>query len=104
MTPQPRFWSRPLGLGDATHGDGLPLPAVKAKDPVGFRHRKPPLAIGDLPAALLTLADVGPLARGCEGGELLGGEASRRSRRGFRYRGWCWNLHGTISGADQLQV
>jgi len=74
-----------FGLGDASHGDGLPLPAVKTKDAVGFRHRKPPLDIRDLPAALLPLTDVGPIERGSESSELLGGEAGRRSLRGFRH-------------------
>ena len=42
---------------DATGFDGLPVPAVKPKDPVGFRNRVPALQIGELPAIGLTGAD-----------------------------------------------
>ena len=74
---------RAFGLGDAADRDGLLLPAVESKDPVGLSHRKPPLDIGDLPAALLPLADVGAIEWGGERRELLGGEAGRRSLGGF---------------------
>jgi hypothetical protein len=62
-----------------------------------------PLQVAHAAAALLPLADVGPIERGGKGRELLGGEASRRSLGGFLCRGWRWSLHGAIDGADQLQ-
>jgi hypothetical protein len=74
-----------FGLGDTANGDRLPLPAVKAKDAVRLSHRKPSLDIGDFSAALLPLADVGPIKRGGQGSELHGGEAGVLSLRGFRF-------------------
>ena len=74
---------RPFGLGDAADRDRLPLPAVETKDAVCLSHGEPPFDIGDLPAPLLALADVGPI-EGCgEGSQLLEGEAGRRNLRGF---------------------
>jgi hypothetical protein len=46
-----------FGLGDTANGDGLPLPAVKAKDAVGFRDHLPAFEVVDLRSALLPLAD-----------------------------------------------
>ena len=42
-----------FGLGNAADGDGLALPAVKAKDPVCLRDDLPTLEVVDLGAALL---------------------------------------------------
>jgi len=95
-----------FGLGDAAHGDGLALPAVKTKNPVGLGDGEPALDIRHLPATLLALADVGPIEGGGEGGELLGGEAwglNRDSGRHCFWRGWWSSCLGSISGADQLQ-
>ena len=58
----------PLGLGDAANGDGLTLPAIKAKDAVGFRDHLPTLQIAHPAAALVPLANVGPIERGGKGG------------------------------------
>jgi len=94
-----------FGLGDAADGHGLALPAIEAKDAVGFRDHLPPLQIAHAAAALLPLADVGPIEGGGKSGELLGGEARGLDRdggrRGFRH-GWRERL-ASISGADQLQ-
>ena len=62
-------------LGNAADGDGLPLPAIKTKDAVGLRDHLPAFEVVNLRSALLALTDVGPIERGGEGGELLGGEA-----------------------------
>jgi len=50
-----------LGLGHAANGDGLPLLAIETKDAVGFREHLPTLQIAQAAAALLPLADVGPI-------------------------------------------
>ena len=63
---------RAYALGNAAEGDGLVLPAVKAKDPVRLRDDLPTFEVGDLPAALLPLADIGPIEGGGEECELLG--------------------------------
>jgi hypothetical protein len=52
-----------LTFGDALHGDGFALPAVKANDPIGLSDRLPALYVGDLGAALLTLIDLGAIKR-----------------------------------------
>jgi hypothetical protein len=65
---------RALGLGNAADGDGLALPAVKAKDAVRLGDDLPAFQVCDLSAALLPLADVGPIEGGGKGCELLGGE------------------------------
>jgi len=72
--------NRAFGLGDTADGHGLALPAVKAKDAVCFRDHLPSLQIAHAAAALLPLADVGPIEGGGEGGELLGGEARGLNR------------------------
>jgi len=77
---------QPFGLGDAADRDGLPLPAIEAKDAVRFRDHLPPLQVTHPAAALLPLADIGPIERGREGSQLLGRETVRRSLRGFRCR------------------
>jgi len=66
---------QPLGLGNAADGDGLALPAVKAKDAVGFRDYLPTLQVAHAAAALLPLADFCPIQRSGKGSELLGAEA-----------------------------
>jgi hypothetical protein len=77
---------RALGLGNAADGDGLALPAVKAKDAVRLRDDLPAFQVCHLPPALLPLADVGPIEGGGERRELLGGEA-----RGLGLADWsCW--------------
>jgi hypothetical protein len=94
-----------FGLGDAADGDGLALPAIETKDPVGFRDHLPTLEIAHAAASLLPLVDVGPIERGGEGRELLGGEARGLKRDGARHgfrRGWRERL-AAIRGADQLQ-
>ena len=88
-----------FGLGDTADGNRLPLPAIEAKDAVRLGHGKPPLDIRDLAAALLPLADVGPLEWGREGSELVGGEARGLNRDGGRRgfgRGWKERL-GAVS-------
>ena len=95
-----------FGLGDAADGDGLALPAVKAKDPVCLRDDLPAFQVCHLPSALLPLSDVGPIEGGGEGGELLGGETGWLGRvdlwsRGG-YVGCCGRNFGPICGADQL--
>jgi len=75
-----------LGLSNAADGDGLALPAVKAKDAVRLGDDLPAFEVGHLPPALLPLADVGPIEGGGKGGELLGGEAG-----GLGLADWsCW--------------
>ena len=69
---------RAFGLGDAAHGDGLPLPAVKAKDPIGLRDSDPIFLVSHLPAALLPLADIGPIEGSGEGCELLSVSRQRK--------------------------
>jgi hypothetical protein len=96
-----------LGLGNAADGDGLPLPAVKAKDAVRLRDDLPAFQVCHLSAALLPLADIRPI-EGCgQGCELLGGEAAGLCRVGLGSRGGfvgcCGRNFGPISGADQLQ-
>jgi hypothetical protein len=71
-------------LGNAADGDGLALPAVKAKDAVGFRDYLPTLQIAHAAAALLPLADFGPIQRSGQGSELLGGEAKGLCLEDFR--------------------
>ena len=78
---------QPLGLGDAADGDGLALPAVETKDAVGFRDHLPTLQVAHPAAALLPLADFGPIKRSGQGGELLGGEAKGLSLEDLRRRG-----------------
>jgi hypothetical protein len=73
-----------FGLGNAADGDGLALPAVKTKDAVGFRDYLPTLQIAHSAAALLPLADFGPIQRSGQGGELLGGEAKGLSLEDLR--------------------
>jgi hypothetical protein len=74
-------------LGNAADGDGLALPAVKTKDPVGFRDYLPTLQIAHLAAALLPLADFGPIKRS-------GSPPERRAAAGPneepRDDCWCW--------------
>ena len=90
MSPPDQFSLSPdstdqaFGLGDAADGDGLALPAIEAKDSVRFRDHLPPLQIAHAAAALLPLADVGPIEGGGKSGELFGGEAGRRNLGGFR--------------------
>ena len=98
---------RALTLGHAADGDGLPLPAVKAKDAVRLRDDLPAFQVCHLPPALFPLADIGPI-EGCgKGCELLGGEPGGLSRVDLRSRvGFvgCYRRNlGPISGADQLQ-
>ena len=75
-------------LGDAADGDGLALPTVKAKDAVRLCDDLPAFQVGHLPAALLPLADVGPIEGGGKGGELLGGEAGRLGLADWSC--WVW--------------
>ena len=77
---------QPFGLGHAADGDGLALPAIETKDAVGFRDHLPPLQVTHPAAALLPLADVGPIEWGGERRELLGGEAGGLSLMGFLWR------------------
>ena len=56
-----------FALVDATAGEGLALPAIKAKDPVGLTDEPPALEIGDAAAALFPLADVTTI-EGCRKG------------------------------------
>jgi hypothetical protein len=77
---------RALGLSNAADGDGLALPAVKAKDAVRFRDDLPAFEVCHLPAALLALADIGPI----EGG------ARAASCSGEKPDGWA----GWTCGAD----
>jgi len=72
------------GLGNAAEGDRLPLPAIKAKDAVGFRDHLPTLLVTHAAAALLSLADIGPIQRSGECSELLGGEARGLGRLGLK--------------------
>ena len=74
-------------LGNAADGDGLALPAVKTKDPVCFRDYLPTLQIAHAAAALLPLADFGPIQRSGQGGELLGRKAKGLSLEDLRRRG-----------------
>ena len=62
-------------LGNAANGDGLALPAVKTKDAVCFRDYLPTFQVAHSAAALLPLANFGPIKRSGQGCELLGGEA-----------------------------
>ena len=48
-------------LVDAAEGDGFPLPAVKAKDAIGFRDHLPALQVTHLAAALLPLTHLGAI-------------------------------------------
>jgi hypothetical protein len=64
-----------LGLGHAADRDGLPLPAVKPKDAIGFRDQLPTFEVVDLSAPLLPLADIRPIEGGSQRSHLLGGEA-----------------------------
>jgi hypothetical protein len=73
-----------FGLGDAADGDGLALPAIEAKNAVGFRDHLPAFEVVDLRSALLALSDVGPIERGREGRELLEGEAKGLSLEGLQ--------------------
>ena len=75
-----------FGLGDAADGGGLALPAIEAKDAVRFRDHLPTLQIAHTAAALLPLADVGPIEGGGEGSELFWGEAGGLSLVGSRGR------------------
>ena len=43
---------------DAAGFDGFPAPAIKAKDPIGFRDRVPAFDIGELAAIGLARADL----------------------------------------------
>ena len=75
---------RTLSLGYAAHGNGVALPAVKAKDAVGLSDHHPTFHVCHFPAALLPLADVGPI-EGCgKGGELFRREATGLSRLGLK--------------------
>ena len=75
---------QPFGLGDAADGDGLALPAIEAKDAVRLRDHLPAFGVTHPAAALLPLADVGPIEWGGERRELLGGEPGGLSLGGFR--------------------
>ena len=90
-----------FGLGDAADGDRLPLPAIEAKDAVRFRDHLPTLQVTHTAAALLSLADIGPIEGGGEGSELFWGEAGGLSL-GSGASFW-WGLFGAVSRADQLQ-
>jgi hypothetical protein len=90
-----------FGLGDTADGNGLALPAIKAKDAVRFRDHLTTLQIAHTAAALLPLADVGPIEWGRERRELLGGEAGGLSLGSGASFGW--GLLGAVSRADQLQ-
>jgi len=75
-----------FALGDAADRDGLALPAIEAKDAVGFCDHLPPLQVTHPAAALLPLADVGPIEGGGERRELLGGEPGGLSLMGSLWR------------------
>jgi len=90
-----------FGLGDAADGDGLPLPAIEAKDAVRFRDHLPTLQVAHAAAALLPLADVGPIEGSGEGSELFWGEAGGLGLRSGA--SFWWGLLGAVSRADQLQ-
>ena len=74
-------------LGNAADVDGLALPAIETKDAVGFRDYLPTFQVTHAAAALLPLADFGPIQRSGQGGELLGGEAKGLSLEDLRRRG-----------------
>ena len=78
----------PFGLGNAADGDGLALPAVKAKDADRLRDDLPAFQVCHLPAALLPLSDDGPIEVGGKGSELLGGEAGGLGLVGLWSRGF----------------
>ena len=78
---------RSFRLSDAADGDGLALPAVNAKDPVRLRDDLPAFQVCHLAAALLALADIGPIEWSGKGSELLGGEAGGLGLVGLRSRG-----------------
>jgi hypothetical protein len=61
-------------LVDAAEGDGFPLPAVKAKDAVGFRDHLPALQVTHLATALLPLTHLGAIQRCSQGSDLFSGE------------------------------
>jgi hypothetical protein len=65
-----------LPLRDALHGNGFALPAVKAKDAVGFCDRLPPLQVGQGAAGLAAGLDLGAIEWCGKGSDLLGGEDS----------------------------
>ena len=93
--------NQPFGLGNAADGDGLALPAIEAKDAVRFRDHLPTLQVTHTAAALLSLADIGPIEGGGEGSELFWGEAGGLSL-GSEASFW-WGLFCAVSRADQLQ-
>jgi hypothetical protein len=90
-----------FGLGDTADGDRLALPTIEAKDAVRFRDHLPTLQIAHTAAALLPLANVGPIEGSGECSELFWGEAGGMSL-GSGASFWC-GLFGAVSRADQLQ-
>ena len=66
----------PLGLGNALAEEGLALPAIKAKDAVGFLKHHKALEVVHPPPALLAGGDEGAIKGSVEGLDLLGGEAA----------------------------
>jgi hypothetical protein len=71
---------------DAAESDGFALPAVKAKDAVGFRDHLPAFQIADGAAALLALAHLGAIQWSGEGSDLLGGEGAGHGGDGMGWR------------------
>jgi hypothetical protein len=88
-----------LTLVDAAEGDGFALPAVKAKDAIGFCDHLPALQIADGAAALPPLAHLGAIQRGREGSDLLGGEGAGHGRDGMG-----WRRLGVMAGTGRDQL
>ena len=80
-------------LGNAADGDGLALPAVKTKDPVGFRDYLPTLQIAHAAAALLPLT-LGLPRSPRRTAQRSGSPPERRAAAGPneepRDDCWCW--------------
>jgi len=67
-----------LGLADAVAGEGLALPAIKAKDAIGLLEHHKAFEVTDAALALLTGGDVGAVEGSGKGLDLLGREAQSR--------------------------
>src|SRR5690242_8232482 len=65
----------PRSLPDAAQADGFAIPAVEAKDPIGFGDGIPALDIREPLSGLDALADGAAIELGGEGATLLGGKA-----------------------------
>ena len=72
------FADEALGLGNAAAGEGLALPAIKAKDAICLIEHHKALEVTDAALALLTGGDVGAVEGSGKGLDLLGGEAQSR--------------------------